>query len=287
MGTSDELGKKFAETHPADAARILERATPDETAAFLDGIPTANAVDVLRHMNVRLAAAVLTAVEIEHAAAIVQSLPLNHAAQVLRHSDPATAEAVLGRVGEQVARPLKRSLRYREGTAAALADPEVLSLPSDMSVAEAQKQLRRSAGDVSYNVYVTDRDHRLVGVITIRELLLAGPKQTLESIMQRQLTRLTASADLASIALDPAWQEFDMLPVVDKAGMFLGVIRHKIIRRLAGERDAGTDVTTVIDVALGIADLYWKSLSGLAAGLAVAAGGSATPRGAGGEIDGS
>lgn len=271
MNANDELGRTFAEVHPADAARVLERAIPEEAAAFLKDIPIAAAVEVVQRMNVGFAAASLSALEIGHAVNVIEGLPLYHAAHLLRHSNPRTAEKLLESVAEKVARPLKRLLRYREGTAGALADPQVLTLPDDMTVAEAQKQLRRLARDASTSLYVTDRDHRLVGVISIRELLLARSKQTLDSVMQKQPTRLNANSDLADVAVDPAWLEFDMLPVVDKANAFLGAIRHKTIRQWTDSHGEGPSLVFLLDTALSIADMYWRSVSGLAAGLAVAA----------------
>jgi magnesium transporter len=271
MNTSYELGRKFAEDHPADAARILERERPEEIAAFLKEIPGAAAADVARRMNLSLAAASLVGLEVEDAASVIERLPLFHAAQLLRRSDPNWAESVLERLGEGSARPLRRLLRYREGTAGALADPQVLSLPVDINVAEAQKQLQRLGADALYNVYVTDREHHLVGAVTIRQLLRARPRQPLESLMQRQLVSLTASLDLAAVAASPAWLKFDMLPVVDNAGVLLGVIRHKTIRQLAAAGESGPGLAGVIDLALNIADMYWTSLSGLAASIAVVA----------------
>ncbi len=270
MNASDELSARFAESHPEDAARVLERALPQETAAFLAGIPTAAAAMVVRHMNASLAAAALSALDVRRAARMIEDLPLSHAASVLRQLGSAGAELLLESVAEKVGRSLRSVLRYRAGTAGGIADPRVLTLPSDISVGDAQKHLRRLAGEIAYNVYVTDRDHRLVGVVTVRELLLARPKYTLESIMKRQLQRLAADSDLAAVAGHPAWQQFDMLPVVDKADAFLGVIRHRTIRQLAQIRDKGPGRVDVINLALSIANMYWTSLSILAAGLASA-----------------
>ncbi len=271
MRAADELGRKFAETHPADAARVLERAEPEEAAAFLDGIPIAAAADLVKRMNLQFAAGALSALEVGQAARILEGLPLHNAARVLRHAKPDAAEALLESMAENVARPLRRLLRYREGTAGALADPKALTVSSDMNVGDAQKQLRRLAADASNNVYVTDRDHRIVGVVTIPELLLARPKQRIEAIMQRQLVRLAANADLAGVAGDRAWLEYDTLPVIDKDDTVVGVIRHQTIRRLADTRDKGPELAFLIDTALTVADLYWRSLSGLGAALAVAA----------------
>lgn len=270
MSASDELGARFAETHPDDAARVLERARPEDTAAFLAGISNAAAATVVRQMNTSLAAAALSALEASRAGAIIEDLPPTHAASLLRQMSHARVEPLLENVSEKVARALRVMLRYREGSAGALADPQVLTLPSDISAGDAQKHLRRLAGEVAYNVYVTDRDHRLVGVVTVRELLLARPKQTLESLMVRQPSRLAAGSDLTAIAGNPAWDHFDMLPVVDGTEVFLGAVRHRTIRQLERARAKSLGYANIINVTLSIADMYWTTLSILAADLSIA-----------------
>lgn len=268
MNAGDELGARFAATHPEDAARVLERAQPEETAALLSGIPTATAALVVWRMNISLAAAALSTLEVGRAADIIEELPPSHAASLLRQFNGDRVEALLASVAEKIARALRGVLRYREGSAGALADPQVLTLPNDISVADAQKHLRHLAGDVAYNVYVTDRDHRLVGVVTVRELLLARPKQTLEDIMIRHPFRLAADSDLAAIVGNPGWEQFDMLPVVDKTEAFLGAIRHRSIRQLARTR-GGSGLVNIVNVSLNIADMYWRTLSILAAELSI------------------
>lgn len=269
MNASEELSARFAHNHPADAARVLERAAPEETAAFLAAIPGSAAAVVVRQMNVGHAAAALSAVDVGRSAAIIDHLPLSNAALLLRQMGSVKAESLLDNVPEKVAKTLRAVLRYPEGSAGALADPQVLTLPSDINVADAQKHLRRLAGDVAYNIYVTDRDHRLVGVVTVRELLLARPKQTLASVMTRQPRRLVADSDLASVIASPDWQQLDMLPVVDTAEVFLGAIRHRTIRQLAQTRVKAAGLVDILNVALGIADMYWTSLSILAADMSV------------------
>lgn len=269
MNASEELSARFAENHPTDAARVLERAAPEETATFLGAIPGPAAALVVRQMNVGHAAAALSAVDVGRSAAIIDHLPLSHAALLLRQMGSVEAESLLDSLPEKVAKTLRAVLRYPEGSAGALADPQVLALPSDINVADAQKHLRRLAGDVAYNIYVTDRDHRLVGVVTVRELLLARPKQTLASVMKRQPRRLVADSDLASVIASQDWQQLDMLPVVDTAEVFLGAIRHRTIRQLAQTRAKASGLADILNVALGIADMYWTSLSILAADMSV------------------
>ena len=94
---------------------------------------------------------------------------------------------------------LRRKLKYPPGTAGAIADPLVLALPEDQTVAEAQKNLHRSAARAYYYVYVVDREQRLVGALDLRELLLSQAKKTLSDVMRRELLRLPALSDLNTI----------------------------------------------------------------------------------------
>ncbi len=264
-----ELGAQFAAAHPEEAARALEISTPQDVAAFLDAAPVETAAEVIRRMHAPQAVACLSILEAERSAEICSQVPLDVAAVLLRRMSPTAAESVLTRLKESRAVALRRLLRFTEGTAAALADPQVLTLPSDVSVGEAQKYLRRSAASALYNLYVVDREQRLVGVLTYRTLFLAPPKAALATVMQTELISLPAQADLATVAVHPAWREFDALPVVDKAGVFLGVVRHKRIRQIfVTGKDEGIPGLAMLAT---LAEWYWTSLSTLMASLAQAA----------------
>ncbi len=88
--------------------------------------------------------------------------------------------------------------------------------------------------------------------------------------MKPQPLRLAADADLALVVMNTAWLQLDMLPVVDKAEAFIGVIRHRTLRQIAQSRRKGPGPADVVNLAMSIADMYWTSLSVLAAGLAAA-----------------
>lgn len=264
-----ELSAQFAAAHPEEAARALETSTPQDVAALLETVGVETAADVIRRMHPPQAVACLSALEAARSAEICSRVPLDVAAILLRRMSPVTAESVLAHLKESRAVALRRLLRFTEGTAAAIADPQVLTLPSDISVGEAQKYLRRSAGFALYNLYVVDREQRLVGVLTYRTLFLAPPKAALNSVMQTGLISLPGQADLATIAVHPAWREFDALPVVDKAGVFLGIVRHKRIRQIFETgKDEGVPGLAMLAT---MAEWYWTSLATLMASLAQAA----------------
>ena len=100
-------------------------------------------------------------------------------------------------------------------------------------------------------------------MLAIPELMAARPKEALAAVMRRDLVRLDGRADLATVAVHPAWRDFDALPVVDAAGRLLGAIRHKTIRQMTFG-----DGRPMMATLVGLSELYWAGLSGMLASLA-------------------
>ena len=253
----------FVSEHPDEAARLLERVDARDAAAIVGTVSPPVAAHVLRVMAPSAAASCVTALDEPTLVTIIDALPLDHAAALLRTQDAARREAVVSRVSEDRREQLRMLLSFPENTAGAVADPLALALPEDMTVAEAQKQLRGSDQHLFYYLYVEKRDRTLVGALAIPELMAARPRQTLSDAMRRDLVRLDAHLDLATVVAHPAWRELDAMPVVDHVGRLVGAIRHKTMRQLAGARPRPMSVTIA-----GLSELYWVGMSGMIASLA-------------------
>lgn len=275
MNLTRSLAVDLADHHPDEAAAALEMLSPDEAAAFLGGLSVERAARVLLRTTAHPAAAILSQLEPPIAARIVARLPTEVAAGYLRLGQPHARERILGALEGRRMRAIRSLLRYPEGSAGALMDPEVLALPVDLTVADAIDRVRSSAGNARYNLYVVDRDDRLVGVLNLRELMLAKPSMRLEEIMRRDVIRLDASTDARAVADHPGWQEVHAIPVVDAGGTYLGTVRYRTMRKLEREREAGEPARDATSRAL--ADLFQTGLSGLLE--ALSASGAAPPSG--------
>lgn len=276
MAIHQQLGSSFAGAHPEDAARILEGSSPQDVAAFLPEIPAEVAAALLARMQLSFAADCLSLVEGERAAEIGERLRLDRAALLLRRMDDPDAERILGTLSEDRARRLRALMRYPEGTAAAIADPEVATLTPDITVGTARKRLERSRPHVHPNLYVIDRDGRLVGVLGAGALLQARAGDRVESLMRADVITVSAHTDVGALAVHPAWRELDALPVVDRTGLFLGVVRHRRIRQLLDSNRR--DDESGLAVLAMMADLYWISLSSLVSGMGEMVGPTAHTR---------
>lgn len=266
MDAAERLARAFVAEHPDEAARLLERADPADAAAVLAAVPDAVGAAVYGALGPAPAAACTAALDDAALEAIVAALPLDAAGPALRRVAPQRRAALLERLPADQRGPLAAMLEFSENSAGALADPLVLTLTEDLTVADAQRQLRSASQRFFYYLYVVARDGTLVGVLALPELMAANLRDTVANVMRRDVVRLDAAAPLATVVVHPGWRDFDALPVVDAAGRLVGAVRHKTIRRLG--REGGTPMLNTI---VGLSELYWAGLAGLLATFAPAA----------------
>jgi magnesium transporter len=270
MRSARLLSREFVRAHPADAAATLERFSVEEASALLAELPPATAAAGLRRMASMAGADCLAGIADRRAAKILGELPPDVATRLLLRLSPRKREDLLAETPAKIAAALRRGLRFRSATAAALVDPEVLSFPDQITAGQALSRLRHSSRHGHCYVYVVDRDERLLGVLTLHELLLAPPKSSLASVMNPQVMRLSATAGRATILAHEGWRQVHALPVVDEAGRFMGVVDHQTARRLQQEDAPVRGPDEAASIGLALADLCWIGMTKILGGLAMA-----------------
>ena len=272
MNLEMHLARAFLEEHPREAALALERMPAAERAAVVRAVGRV-AGGVLTEMVAPAAAECLALLDGVDAAPALDALNPDVAIALLRRMPIGTAEELVATLPERKRDPLRRVLRFPEGTAGALMDPLIVSLPDDISVAEARLRLRRETHGLLYYLYVVNRQEVLEGVLDIPELMRARAREPIRSVMHTPVAHLPAWTPAAAVVGHPAWRSYHALPVTDEAGRLAGAIRYQTLRRLEHESDAaegGAPGPTV--GALG--ELFHLGLAGFVEGVA----GAAAPR---------
>jgi len=145
---------------------------------------------------------------------LFDELPANLVRRVLAQLDPSERQATALLPG------------YKPGTAGRVMTPEFISVRADMTVSQAQQRIRELARDkeVAYYVYATDSIKRLLGTVSLRDLILASPDQLVEDVMERDVIFARADVDQEEVAR--LIQRYDLLalPIVDQEGILLGVV---------------------------------------------------------------
>jgi len=219
--------QELLKRHPAEVAEILSALREDE------------AVELLRRLYLRRAAAApLGEMAPEEAARLLAELNRDEAVQILQRMDPddavdllaelpkETVQDILRRLEEREAKELSELLSYPPDTAGGLMSPEVVALPQDMSCQEAIETLRRVAEEMEtvYYAYVVDEDRRLIGVLSLRDLVFARPEAPIRQVMRTDIVALPEDMDVEEVARTFDKYNFLALPVVDKDGRLLGVV---------------------------------------------------------------
>lgn len=268
MKTDWLLAKTYCRAHPAEAARAVERLLLEQIREICVEIDPEVVAPVLAAMDHRVAGEVLADLESERLEAIEEALPLDRACLLFRRMPVETRTRALARLPSARAATIQRLMRYREGSAGALADPSVFAFATDVAVADAVAEVRRAGQPLHHYLYVVDRAQVLVGVVSLRELLAAPETVAIGSIARREIATLNAAADLQAILAHPSWGDLNRLPVVDEKGRFVGVLRHGTVRRIEAEVMGAQRGQSVVDVMLEFGELSWRAGGGLIGELA-------------------
>lgn len=250
----ESLAGRFAADHPDEAALALAELPPEHAAIYLESVEPSLAAAVTQHMTAREWVACVRCLPPERAVAALQEMPREAVASTLRRLDPAEREALLELLPAPTGRVVRRLLRYPEGSAGALVDPVVLTLPARLTAGEALESVRRDPKNLRDFVYVVDEREHLVGVTDLRRLMTADAAAPLEGLMVTDIHQISARADYRAILEHPGWDEVHTLPVVDERKVLIGVVRHETVRRLARRRRRR--VAGSMPVA-ALAELYW------------------------------
>ena len=274
MSAEEQLALAFLASHPPRAALALEQMGVEQASEVLGAVPPRTAATVVHELTSVYAAGCIALLAPEQSAAILGEMRNDDATAVLRSLPGELRETVLAALPQDVREPFRHALRYPDGTAGAEMDPTIFHLPDDVIVADARTRLRSAARDLLYYIYVVDRDHRLVGVLDMPELMLARTRDPVSVAMHREVDRLPAWMPTTLVREHPGWHRYHAMPVVDEEQRLVGAIRYQTLRRLEREgKSRGPEPGMV--TARALAELFQLGTSGLVSGVAATAGAGA------------
>jgi magnesium transporter len=217
---------KLADLHPADIADILEQLDVEEAGAMLGRLDTETAADALSEVETSLQHEILSELDPERASDLLEMLPPDDAADILADIPQEEAERLLSLMPANESQPIRELLRYGAQTAGGIMTNEVVSLSQDMTVEEALVYLRQHSAhlEMIYYLYIVDDEHHLVGVVSLRELVVAEPITRLRDLMDRDVIKVTTDTDQEEVARVIARYDLLGVPVVDSDNHLVGLV---------------------------------------------------------------
>ena len=260
------IATRFVETHPADAARILEREHASIVGELLGDLPPAAAARLLRAMTPHVASDGIARLRPETAAAMVSHLRTESAVSLLLRLNAATRTALLKALPASTSAALRLALRFPAGSVGSLIDPDVMTVRADTRFGETVEVVRRAPVSLRKYLYVLDENHRLAGVLDARQCVFQEAGRLVGSINLDEPVALRARASLRQASLSEAWERFDVLPVTDHRGVFLGVVRRRsLFGAVPWRRRPGQD-QALGNLAFDLVELFWGTTSSLVFG---------------------
>ncbi len=247
--------------HPADQAEIFQQLPPHHQIALLRTMDVEHAAELLEELHEHEAAEVADDLAPERLADILDEMDPEDAADLLGDLPADLAEQVLAQMEE--AEDVAPLLQYPDDTAGGLMSTEYVVLHKEATVADALAALRALAAEedmeIPYYLFVVDDEHRLVGVVDVRDLLLAPSLAHIEDIMDPEVISVHAMTDQEEVARIMQKYELAALPVVDDEGHILGVVSYEDVLEVL-EEETTEDILHMGGVESGplLEKPYWK-----------------------------
>jgi magnesium transporter len=235
------LARKFFEQDIVGATYILEMMDENDAVEVLKALPVTLIVRVVKHLQVSYVANLLTKVEIELSKTILSSLEPHLATTILMHLHEETRNRLLKRIPDKIKSQFREVLTFPEDSIGRLMSTDFLSFSKDIRVGKVIEKIRslsKKRYPSSY-AYVIDEEEHLVGVISMRDLMLARPEEPLESVMRKEVFSLHCSVDREEAANELSKRRYFAAPVVDSQNHILGIIKAE--RLIQGIQDEATE----------------------------------------------
>ncbi len=229
--------KTFLILHPHDQAkfflsldqelrnRLYTYLSPKETSDFFESMDLTEQKELISEM------------EPIYAAEMLASMYVDNAVDILNELDKQQIASYLAMMDQDIAAEIKQVLHYEEKTAGSLMTTEFVSIEAHQTVSEAMEILRNEAptAETIYYIFVIDKHKKLVGVISLRDLIVADSSDTIAQHMNDFVVSVSVSEDQEEVAKVMRDYDFLALPVVDFQGRLAGIITHDDIADVIDE----------------------------------------------------
>ena len=206
---------EFIEALPEEKATVAFRTLPKELAAeVFSNLPPETQQVIIMSVTDRELSAIVEDLFVDDAVDMLEELPANVVRRVLKNAHPDTRKLI------------NQFLNYPENSVGSIMTAEFMDLKKSMTVEAAIKHIRRTGEESEsiYTCYVTDASRRLEGVLTVKELLLAGDEEIVADLMETDLITAETTEDRGEAVARMMKYDFITMPVVDRENRLVGIV---------------------------------------------------------------
>ena len=218
--------RKLSEIHPSDLADILEELDKHERSYVFHTLDVEAQADALEEVNSETKVSLIEDLSNVRASDVIEEMEPDEAADLLLDLPEEKKKELIQRMEKDTRVELEELLKFKEGTAGSIMTPDFIACLQTDTAEKAMEIFKRSTDPldtISY-VYVKDHQEKLVGVVTLRDLILNQPETPVDSFMNRHLVKLKTDDFVKEVAETFKKYKFLALPVVDEDDRMKGII---------------------------------------------------------------
>lgn len=218
--------QQLDQMHPADLAEIIEDLDYKKRADFIEDLDVEVAAEAFAEMELDTQIEILEHLDSQQASTLLEEMAPDEAADLLGELPDEKSVELLNLMEPDEAQEVRELMDYEEGTAGSLMTPEFIALAPEITATEAIAQLRQLAHEAEtiYYLYLLKKDETLVGIISLRELLMAEPDAKLKDFMQTRVISVFPQDSDHEVAEMVNKYNLLAIPVVDDHNKMLGII---------------------------------------------------------------
>ena len=219
-------GDKISDLHPADLAELLSDLSRQEGTRLLQKLDNETMADTLEEVEPDFQASLIEEMPNERVADVLEEMSPDEAADLLAELPKERSNQIIKLMEPDEAKDVKKLLAYPENSAGGIMSTDFVSVPSHFSSQEVISRLRRIKDDVDivYDIYVTDRHGKVIGTLSLKELILANPETPVKQFMEDRVVTVNAHTSQQEVAQAIAKYNLLAVPVVDEEKKILGIV---------------------------------------------------------------
>lgn len=214
---------QFLANHPEIAIAAIEGLDTEEIALLIETLSLERSLTILSLLPPYKAGKVLEKVNINKAVECVENIPFTNAELILRVTDKLVVDQILKGVQSEKAKYLRRVLSFRKDQVGAYMEPYVFTLFENFNIGKAIILTKKSKAVVKPNVFILNKEKKLVGYLDVNELITNDQEKTIQSLMKVVPRTLLPEMSVKDV-LDNWDHRFIDLPVVKVNGEFIGTV---------------------------------------------------------------
>jgi magnesium transporter len=222
--------RTFCETlHPATVAEALEgHLSVEEVWKLLESCVISTQAAIFEYFPLEWQVQMVEGTGRQHMARLIEQMSHDNRADLLRRLRPVVADQLLRLVDEADRRDIATLVKYQENTAGALMTTDYAWLPDNISAGEALDRLRLQApnSETIYYVYVLNEQRKLLGVVSLRDLILAPRQENLRNLMEHETVTVKVNDDRELVAQQIARYDLLAIPVIDEEDRLVGIVTY-------------------------------------------------------------